>query len=339
MNSTYVASKNRYENMCYNHCGKSGLKLPAISLGCWHNFGGITPLECQQKILRQAFDLGITHFDLADNYGPPYGSAEDNFGYHMKKDWLTHRDELVISTKAGYEMWEGPYGDNGTKKHLIASLDNSLKKMNLDYVDIFYHHRPDPDTPLEETVEALARIVQSGKALYIGISNYNDSAVADKMFSLLHEYKVPVIAHQFRYSMLAREAEITNFSVMKKNGIGGLAFAPLHSGVLTGKYINGIPKDSRAIRDPRYLKPEDITSLEIAKTRKLSMLAEKRGQTLSQMALAWVLRDPIICSAIIGASKPEQVRENVAALQNKEFTEEEIINIQSILDEKVSKTV
>ncbi len=327
---SYQPATNRYEQMAYRRCGKSGLMLPAISLGLWHNFGSITPFEVQQSILRRGFDLGITHFDLANNYGPPYGEAERNFGIHMDRDWHTHRDELVISTKAGFDMWPGPYGDHGSRKYLIASLDASLKRMHLDYVDIFYHHRPDPDTPIEETMGALDQIVRSGKALYVGISNYgaNEAEIAIRT---LRKMGTPMLLHQPNYSMLNRTAEHGLTKVLEEEGVGCIAFAPLCGGILTNRYLNGIPNDSRAAHDPRYLKAKDITEGKLAIVRRLSRIAEGRGQSVAQLALQWTLRDKVITSALIGASRPEQVEENVGALSFPELTEAEIAEIDDAL--------
>ncbi len=326
----YIPSQDRYSTMKYRRCGASGLMLPEISLGLWHNFGDITPFGVQQNILRQAFDLGVTHFDLANNYGPPYGEAERNFGVHMERDWHTHRDELVISTKAGYDMWAGPYGDHGSRKYLISSLDQSLKRMHLDYVDIFYHHRPDPETPIEETMGALDHIVRSGKALYVGISNYP----ADKAVEAIRTLRVlgtPLLIHQPRYSMLDRWVEGGLTDALRMEKVGMIAFGPLAGGVLTGKYLGGIPADSRAGHDPRYLKPEAITEEKLRKVRALSEIASARGQSLSQLALAWVLRDPVVTSALIGASRPEQVAENVRALDAPALSAGELAQIETIL--------
>lgn len=332
----YIANENRYDTMQYRRVGKSGLKLPVISLGLWHNFGNITPFGQQQSLLRTAFDNGITHFDLANNYGPPYGEAERNFGIHMLRDWKPYRDELVISTKAGYDMWPGPYGNFGSRKYLISSLDQSLKRMNLDYVDIFYHHRPDPETPIEETMGALEQILRSGKALYVGISNYkpDQTESAIKALGALGSH---LLIHQPSYSMLNRwieqPADGTGSlkDVLRREGVGCIAFAPLQNGLLTAKYLNGIPEDSRAAHDPRYLKPTAITEEKLAKIRKLNAIAEARGQKLAQMALQWVLRDDVITSALIGASKPEQIVENVAALQFPALNTSELNAIDEIL--------
>lgn len=326
----YQPATNRYEEMKYRRCGRSGLMLPAISLGLWHNFGNITPFGVQRDMLRKAFDLGITHFDLANNYGPPYGEAERNFGVHMDRDWHTFRDELVISTKAGFDMWPGPYGNFGSRKYLISSLDASLKRMHLDYVDIFYHHRPDPNTPIEETMGALDQIVRSGKALYVGISNYS-AEEAEVAIRTLREMGTPMLIHQPNYSMLNRTAERGLTEVLSKEGVGCIAFAPLANGVLTNRYLNGIPADSRAVHDPRYLKAADITEERLEVVRKLAVVAKRRGQTVAQLALQWTLRDKVITSALIGASKPEQIEENVKALSFPELTAEELTEIEGII--------
>ena len=327
----YQPSEQRYDNMTYKRCGNSGLKLPRLSIGLWHNFGSITPFGTQQAILRTAFDNGITHFDLADNYGPPYGEAERNFGIHMDRDWRPHRDELVISTKAGYDMWAGPYGNYGSRKHLIAGLDASLKRMHLDYVDIFYHHRPDPETPLEETMGALDTIVRSGKALYVGISNYPAESTAEAI-CILHELGTPLLIHQAKYSMFVRTPEEGLQDVLRREGVGMIAFSPLNNGVLTDKYLHGIPADSRAGHDPRYLKPEMITPEKLRKVKKLNEMAQARGQSLAQMALRWELRDPVVTSALIGASRPEQILENLRAFDAPELSAEELAAIDAILN-------
>lgn len=326
----YVPAKDRYEKMLYRRCGRSGLLLPMISLGLWHNFGNLTPFETQQAILRTAFDQGITHFDLANNYGPPYGEAERNFGRHMDADWHTHRNELVISTKAGYDMWPGPYGDHGSRKYLISSLDESLKRMHLDYVDIFYHHRPDPDTPLEETMGALDYIVRSGRALYVGISNYGPEETR-RAARMLREMGTPLLIHQPSYSMLNRWIENGLTDVLREEKAGCIAFAPLQNGLLTGKYLSGIPADSRAARDARYLRPDAITDEKMRKVAALKQIADRRGQSLAQLALQWVLRDGVVTSALIGASKPEQVIENAAAVHGPALTEEELAAIEAAL--------
>ena len=327
----YTPADTRYERMVYRRCGRSGLMLPAISLGLWHNFGSITPFDVQQSLLRTAFDHGVTHFDLANNYGPPYGEAERNFGVHMDRDWRAHRDELVISTKAGYDMWPGPYGDHGSRKYLVASLDQSLKRMHLDYVDIFYHHRPDPDTPIEETMGALDAIVKSGKALYVGISNYYSPAQAQAAISTLRALGTPMLIHQPNYSMFNRSIENGLDEVLRREGVGCIAFAPLANGLLTGKYLKGIPADSRAARDPRYLKPDAITPEKVDKAARLNAIAGRRGQSLAQMALQWVLRDSVVTSALIGASRPEQIAENVRALDFPPLSAEELAEIDGIL--------
>ena len=331
----YIPAPDRYETMSYRRCGKSGLMLPALSLGLWHNFGDITPFGIQQSILRKAFDLGITHFDLANNYGPPYGEAERNFGIHMDRDWRAHRDELVISTKAGYDMWPGPYGDHGSRKYLISSLDQSLKRMHLDYVDIFYHHRPDPDTPIEETMGALDQIVRSGKALYVGISNYYDPRQAKTAIETLKNLGTPMLIHQPRYSMLSRVPEQGLFDVLREQGVGCIAFAPLCNGILTGKYLNGIAPDSRAGHDPRYLKPGMITPEKLEIVRQLKEIADRRGQSMAQLALQWALRDSVVTSALIGASRPEQLVENAKALSFPVLSQEELAQIEAILASNV----
>ena len=323
----YTAAENRYDNNdLYRRCGKSGLKLPKLSLGLWHNFGNITPFETQQEILRTAFDNGITHFDLANNYGPPYGEAERNFGKHFDIDWKPYRDELIISSKAGWDMWPGPYGDLGSRKYLIASLDQSLKRMHLDYVDIFYHHRPDPDTPLEETMGALDQIVRSGKALYVGLSNYPTDRMV-KACSILKSQGTPFIINQNKYSILNRSFGEDFFASCDKNGIGLIAFSPLAGGMLSDKYLNGIPKDSRAGHDPRYLKASMITPEVLKEIARLNGIAKRRGQSLAQMALQWVLSDSRMTSAIIGASRKEQVLENLKALSFPELSTEELKEI------------
>lgn len=334
---TYNPAPDRYDRMPYRRCGRSGLLLPSISLGLWHNFGNITPFSTQQEILRTSFDLGITHFDLANNYGPPYGEAERNFGIHMDRDWHTHRHELVISTKAGYDMWPGPYGDYGSRKYLITSLDQSLKRMHLDYVDIFYHHRPDPHTPIEETMGALDQIVRSGKALYAGISNYYDPQQAKTAIDTLRAMGTPMLIHQPRYSMLSRDPEQGLFDVLRAEGVGCIAFAPLCNGILTGKYLKGIPADSRAGHDPRYLKPDMITPDKLEAVRQLEALARARGQSVAQLALQWVLRDPVVTSALIGASRPQQIIENIQALTFPVLCADELAQIDNILTRAASE--
>ena len=326
----FEASPDRYETMIYRRCGKSGVLLPAISLGLWHNFGAITPLETQQQMLRTAFDCGITHFDMANNYGPPYGEAERNFGILFQRDWKPYRDELILSSKAGYDMWPGPYGDHGSRKYLIASIDQSLKRTGLEYFDIFYHHRPDPETPIEETMGALYDIVRSGKALYAGISNYNAEQTRAAV-QTAKQMGLRLLIHQPRYSMMVRNAEQGLTDVLREEGVGMIAFGPLAGGMLAGRYLNGIPADSRAGHDPRYLRPSDITEERLAVIRQLNDIAAERGQTLAQMALAWVLRLKEVTTALIGASRPQQILENIKALENLEFTPEELRRIDEIL--------
>lgn len=327
---TYLAANNRYESMKYNRVGRSGLKLPAISLGLWHNFGGVDRLENGRAMIRRAFDLGITHFDLANNYGPPPGSAEETFGQILRQDFNAHRDELIISTKAGYHMWEGPYGDWGSRKYLVSSLDQSLKRMNLDYVDIFYHHRPDPETPLEETMAALDHIVRQGKALYVGVSNYSAEQTA-RAAAILKELGTPFLIHQPSYSMFNRWIENGLQDVLEQEGIGSIVFSPLAKGVLTNRYLNGIPADSRAGGPSVFLKADQITDSTLSKVRLLNELAQERGQSLAQMSLAWVLRGGRVTSALIGASRVEQIDDNVAALSRLDFSDEELGRIESIL--------
>ncbi len=325
----FIANENRYMEMPYNRCGKWGLKLPAISLGLWHNFGGVDVFENGRAMCRQAFDLGITHFDLANNYGPPPGSAEENFGKIMTLDLGPHRDELVISTKAGYLMWEGPYGEWGSRKSLLASLDQSLKRMGLEYVDIFYSHRPDPNTPLEETMMALDHAVRQGKALYVGISNYPASLAAEASI-ILKQLGTPCLIHQPKYSMFERWAEEGLLNVLEKEGIGCIPFSPLAQGLLTDKYLNGIPEGSRASKSWGFLRPE-MVSPAIEKVKKLNEIAQQRGQTLAQMALVWLLKDPRITSVLIGASSVDQLNDNVASLKNPKFSNDELNAIESIL--------
>ncbi|MBO1512801.1 L-glyceraldehyde 3-phosphate reductase [Metabacillus bambusae] len=327
---TYYANKDRYRDMKYNRVGNSGLLLPAISLGLWHNFGGVDPYENGRAMLRKAFDLGITHFDLANNYGPPPGSAEEMFGKIMKTDFAPYRDEMVISTKAGYHMWDGPYGEWGSKKYLIASLDQSLKRMGLDYVDVFYSHRPDPNTPLEETMGALDQIVRQGKALYVGISSYDAVQTAEAV-KILNNLGTPLLIHQPSYSMFNRWIEDGLQDVLSENGVGSIAFCPLEQGLLTNKYISGIPSDSRAAKANTYLDKDRVTDQVLNRVSLLNELAVERGQNLAQMALAWVLREGRVTSALIGASKVSQIEENVAALNNLEFTAEELARIEEIL--------
>ncbi|CQR45856.1 L-glyceraldehyde 3-phosphate reductase [Paraliobacillus sp. PM-2] len=328
---TYIAATDRYEQVPYHRVGHSGLKLPAISLGLWNNFGGTDAVENQRAMLQRAFDLGITHFDLANNYGPPPGSAEENFGNILKKDFQPYRDELIISTKAGYKMWDGPYGDWGSKKYLISSLDQSLKRLQLDYVDIFYHHRPDPDTPLEETMAALDLVVRQGKALYVGISNYS-AGETEKAIEILQRQGTPFIIHQAAYSMLNRWVEDGLTDVLEKGGAGCIAFVPLAQGLLTSKYIKGIPDDSRAAKAHiPFLNEKDISMDVIEKVKKLDAVAKDRGQSLAQMALAWVLQEKTVVSALIGASRVSQIEENVKALDNTSFTKDELSLINQIL--------
>ena len=326
----YQAKENRYETMKYNNCGKSGLKLPAISLGLWHNFSGTNNFETSRELILAAFDLGITHFDLANNYGPPPGSAEETFGKILSKDLKPYRDELIISSKAGYSMWPGPYGDFGSRKYLIASIDQSLKRMGLDYVDIFYHHRPDPNTPLEETMGALDQIVRQGKALYIGISNYQ-AEDAKKAVAILKSLGTPFIIHQPKYNMFNRWIEDGLLQVAEEEGFGIMAFMPLAQGLLTGKYLKGIPEDSRAAGPSVFFKNTDITDEKLGQIKKLNALAITRGQSLAQMAIAWTLRDTRVTSVLIGASRVSQLEENVAAINNLEFSKEELASIESIL--------
>jgi len=329
----YRAKESRYDQMAFRRCGKSGILLPQISLGLWHNFGHNADFKNARNILRQAFDYGITHFDLANNYGPPYGSAEENFGRIMEKDFRPYRDELIISTKAGWDMWPGPYGNLGSRKYLIASLDQSLKRMGLDYVDIFYHHRPDPDTPLEETMGALDHIVKQGKALYVGISQYSAEDTL-RAYNILKEMGTPLFIHQPRYSMFDRWVEKGLLDVLGGKGIGSIAFSPLEQGVLTDKYLRGIPEDSRIAKDGRYLKKEQISDEVIEKVRALNGIAKKRGQSLAQMAIAWLLKDDRITTVLVGVSKPEQLADNVKALDNIQFSKEELDAIEAILKNK-----
>jgi L-glyceraldehyde 3-phosphate reductase len=328
----YLAKKERYQDMQYRRCGKSGLMLPAVSLGLWHNFGHIDKLENARNILRLAFDSGITHFDLANNYGPPPGSAEENFGTIFKDDFKSYRDELIISTKAGWGMWEGPYGDWGSKKYLVASLDQSLKRMGLDYVDIFYHHRPDPETPLEETMTALDLIVRQGKALYVGISSYQPEESA-RAFEILKELGTPCLIHQPKYSMFDRWIEGGLLDTLEDYGVGCIPFSPLAQGVLTNKYLKGIPEGSRAAahRGNGAIDENEVTENKIAKVKKLNELAINRGQDLAQMALSWILKDKRITSVLIGVSKPEQVTDSLRCLDNIKFTNEELAQINAIL--------
>ena len=326
---TYLPQENRYDSMKYNRCGKWGLKLPAVSLGLWHNFGGVDVLENGRSILHRAFDLGITHFDLANNYGPPPGSAEENFGKILKQDFKAYRDELIISSKAGYLMWPGPYGEWGTRKYVLASLDQSLKRMGLEYVDIFYSHRPDPNTPLEETMMALDRAVRSGKALYVGISNY-PADMAKEASKILKELGTPCLIHQPKYSMLVRWVEDKLLDVLEEEGIGCIPFSPLAQGLLTDKYLNGIPEGSRAAKSWGFLHESEVGPT-ITKVQELNKLAQNRGQSLAQMALAWILKDKRITSVLIGASSVRQIDDNVDTLKNLEFSQEELSSIEKIL--------
>lgn len=326
----YLAASDRYDKMAYRRTGKSGLMLPALSIGLWHNFGFTDNFENARDLLKCAFDHGITHFDLANNYGPPYGAAEENFGRIFKKDFLKYRDELVLSTKAGWDMWPGPYGNFGSRKYLIASLDQSLKRMGVDYVDIFYHHRPDPETPLEETMGALDHIVRQGKALYVGISQYSAADTA-KAAKLLRDMGTPCLIHQPRYSMFDRWVEDGLLDELEQQGMGAIAFSPLEQGVLTNKYLKGFPEDSRAMRDGRYLKKEQIDEILLGKIRALNAIAEARGQSLAQMAVAWLLKDSRITSVLVGVSRISQLLDNLKALDNLNFGAEELSKIEGVL--------
>ncbi len=326
----YQPANDRYDKMKYSRCGKSGLKLPAISLGLWHNFGGVDVFENSREMLHVAFDLGITHFDLANNYGPPPGSAEENFGKILRQDFASHRNELIISTKAGYLMWPGPYGEWGSRKNLLASLDESLSRMGLEYVDIFYSHRPDPETPLEETMSALDHAVRQGKALYAGISSYN-AEQTDLAAEILERLGTPCLIHQPNYSMFNRWIEDGLLDVLKKRGIGCIAFCPLAQGLLTDRYLKGIPADSRAAKPTGYLKADKVTKKSIEKVRKLNFIAKGRGMTMAQLALAWTLRDKRVTSALIGASRPQQIIDNVKAIENLSFSSDELDAIEKIL--------
>jgi L-glyceraldehyde 3-phosphate reductase len=329
----YTAADERYDTMVYRRCGKSGIKLPGISLGLWHNFGGVSQLENARAMLRRAFDLGVTHIDIANNYGPPPGSAEETFGIALKKDLHPYRQELVISTKAGYWMWPGPYGDHGSRKYLVSSLDQSLKRTGLDYFDIFYHHRPDPETPLEETMRALDYVVRSGRALYVGLSNYNPEQTRQAA-QILRSLGTPCLIHQPYYNMFGRWIEDGLTTVLEEEGIGCIPFSPLAQGLLTNRYLEGIPADSRAGAGVFFLKPKDVTEDKLNKVRKLNDLAQAREQTMAQMALAWVLRLPQVTTALIGASKPEQIEDAVGALANLAFSPEELQRIDAILAEE-----
>jgi len=331
----YTASDRRYETMPYRRCGRSGLLLPAISLGLWHNFGGVDTSENSRAMLWRAFDLGITHFDLANNYGPPPGSAEENFGRILKTDLAGHRDEIVVSTKAGWDMWPGPYGDWGSRKYLLASLDQSLKRMGMDYVDIFYSHRPDPQTPIEETMSALDRAIQSGKALYVGISSY-DVQQTTAAVKILAELGTRCLIHQPQYSMFDRTIEGGLLDLLGNTGIGCIAFCPLAQGLLTDRYLEGIPPDSRASKPHGFLRKADINPRRLEQVRALGHLARQRGQTVAQMALAWILRDDRMTSALIGASRTDQIEQNVAALGNLHFPAEDLRKVDEILEWKMT---
>jgi L-glyceraldehyde 3-phosphate reductase len=327
----YTACEDRYKNMKYNPCGNSGLKLPAVSLGLWHNFGADDDFSNSRSMIRKAFDLGITHFDLANNYGPPAGSAEETFGRILTKDLGSYRDEIIISTKAGYGMWQGPYGDGGSRKYMISSLDQSLKRLGVDYVDIFYHHRPDPQTPIEETMGALDSIVRQGKALYVGISNYSPQETK-KALSVLKDLGTPCVIHQFSYSMLNRCIEYDGLlDLLEGEGVGSIAFCPLSQGMLTNKYLKGIPTDSRAGGSSDFLKTEDITEEKLDKIRRLNDMALSRNQSLAQMALSWVLRKERLSSVLIGASRVSQIEENVKSIENLDFSDFELKMIDEIL--------
>ncbi len=327
----YLPNESRYQSMQYRRSGRSGIKLPAISLGLWHNFGGVDTFSNSRNMVLRAFDLGITHLDLANNYGPPPGSAEETFGQIMAKDLKPHRDELIISSKAGYTMWDGPYGDWGSRKYLVASLDQSLKRMGLEYVDIFYHHRPDPETPLEETMRALDFIVRSGRALYVGISNYPADKTREAA-KILRELGTPCLIHQPVYSMFNRWVEADLLNTLKEEGIGCIPFSPLAQGLLTDKYLSGIPEGSRASKAHGFLKPAHLTDDKLAKVNKLNEIAKYRGQTLAQMALAWVLRHETMTSVLIGASKVEQIEDAVGTLNKLDFSSDELQSIETILD-------
>ena len=327
---SYTPLDKRYDAMEYRRCGRSGLLLPAVSLGLWHNFGYVDTLENSRDILHLAFDSGITHFDLANNYGPPPGSAEENFGRILRRDFHSYRDQLIISSKAGYYMWPGPYGEWGSKKYLVSSLDQSLKRMGLDYVDIFYHHRPDPNTPLEETMMALDLIVRQGKALYVGISNYKAPEAA-RAIQILRQLGTPCLIHQPKYSLFERWVEGGLLDLLEKEGVGCIPFSPLAQGLLTNKYLKGIPEDSRAHKATGFLQEKEVTPEKVEKVRQLNELAIKRDQTLAQMALAWILRDKRITSVLIGVSKPEQVTDSLQCFRNTWFTEEELAEIERIL--------
>ncbi|MBD1395881.1 L-glyceraldehyde 3-phosphate reductase [Pontibacter sp. JH31] len=332
---TYSPNPARYTSMEYRRCGTSGLKLPALSLGLWHNFGHVDTLANAREMLRYAFDAGITHFDLANNYGPPPGAAEENFGKILKEDFQGYRDELIISTKAGYKMWEGPYGDWGSKKYLVSSLDQSLNRMGLDYVDIFYHHRPDPDTPLEETMATLDLVVRQGKALYVGISNYKPEEAA-QAFEILRRLGTPCLIHQPKYSMLERWVEDGLLDLLEQEGVGCIPFSPLAQGLLTDKYLQGIPTDSRAAKSHGNLQRDAVTDERIAQIQELNQLAQGRGQSLAQMALAWLLKDERISSVLIGASSVAQLADSLQSLANTRFSDQELRQIDAILKQQTS---
>lgn len=327
---SYVANADRYKEMIYRRCGNSGIKLSALSLGLWHNFGGVDVYENYRAILHLAFNRGITHFDLANNYGPPPGSAEENFGRILHQDFKNYRDGLIISTKAGYTMWDGPYGDWGSKKYLVSSLDQSLKRMNLDYVDIFYHHRPDPETPLEETMATLDLIVRQGKALYVGLSNYKTPEF-EKAVRILQDLGTPCLIHQPKYSMFERWVEESLLDALEKNNVGCIPFSPLAQGLLTDKYLKGIPEDSRWAKPHGFLNEQYATPDKIEKVKKLNEIAEERGQTLAQMAIAWLLKDDRVTSVLVGASKPVQLADSLKSLDNIIFEENELRAIEDIL--------
>lgn len=327
---SYTADEKRYDKMAYRRCGSSGVLLPAVSLGLWHNFGGADSFENQKALVRKAFDLGITHFDLANNYGPPAGSAEENFGRILKTDLAPYRDELIISSKAGYYMWPGPYGEWGSKKNLIASCEQSLRRLGLDYVDIFYHHRPDPNTPLEETMGALAQLVRQGKALYVGISNYQPKE-AGQAIRILKEMGVHCLIHQPRYNLFDRWIENGLQDLLEREGVGSIAFSPLAQGLLTNRYLHGIPEDSRAAKPNTFLRRENISAEVLGKVSRLNDVAAARGQSLAEMALSWVLRGGRVTSVLIGASKPEQIEDNVQATRHLDFSAEELARIDAIL--------
>ncbi|MGC9348452.1 MAG: L-glyceraldehyde 3-phosphate reductase [Anaerolineae bacterium] len=329
----YQAADERYKEMVYRRCGRSGLKLPAVSLGLWHNFGGVDVYENARAIVLRAFDLGVTHFDLANNYGPPPGSAEETMGRILAQDLASYRDELIISTKAGYGMWDGPYGEWGSRKYMIASLDQSLERLGLDYVDIYYSHRPDPDTPFEETMGALDYAVRSGRALYVGVSNYNPEQTR-RAVEILDDLGTPCLIHQPSYSMFNRWVEDGLLDVLEQKGVGAICFSPLAQGLLTSKYLGGeIPEDSRAAKSHGFLKPSHVTDEKLAKVRELKEIAETRGQSMAQMAIAWVLRRPVVTSALVGASRPAQIEDSVGAVSNLAFSDEELQAIEEILGE------